>query len=358
MLWDPDAHEPLVQEAWDEDQARAAIREIAADAEDAFADGWPAHPADVDADDPGPWGGLYLGGAGVVDGLRRLAQRGLVELGRDYLSYVEDLQPDTEGPSLMAGETGVLLVRQRLSPSSSTLERLRDLVAANADDDHRELVWGSPGTMLVAAELGFEDLWQASADRLLAGRDPDTGLWEQNLHGRVDRHLGPAHGFAGCVLALGGLDGAAETARRYAVVEDGLANWPPYDDGLLVRNGTIRVQWCHGAPGMVTSLGDLLDEDLALAGGELTWKAGPPAKGAGLCHGTAGNGHTFLTLFDRTGDERWLDRARRFAVHSIAQVEAARGDHGMGRYSLWTGDLGTALYLADCIDGAGRLPLP
>ena len=109
---------------------------------------------------------------------------------------------------------------------------------------------------------------------------------------------------------------------------------------------------------MITSLGDRLDEDLALAGGELTWRAGSPAKGAGLCHGTAGNGYAFLTLFERTGDERWLDRARRFAVHSIAQVERARADHGMGRHSLWTGDLGTALYLADCIDGAGRLPLP
>lgn len=358
MLWDPDAHEPLVQEPWDEDRARTAIRTIAADAEDAFADGWPAHPADVGAGDSGPWGGLYLGGAGVIDALRRLAERGLVELGRDYVPYVERVQPDTEGPSLLAGETGVLLLRQRLSPSSVTLERLRDLVAANVGDDHRELVWGSPGTMLVASELGFGDLWHASAESLLAARDPETGLWEQNLRGRVDRHLGAAHGFAGCVLALGRLDGAAETARRYAVVEDGLANWPPHDDGSLVRNGTIRAQWCHGAPGMITSLGDLLDEDLALAGGELTWRAGPAAKGAGLCHGTAGNGHAFLTLFERTGDERWLDRARRFAVHSIAQVERARADHGMGRYTLWTGDPGTALYLADCIDGVGRLPLP
>jgi len=357
VLWDPDAHEPLVQEPWDEGRARAAIREIAAEAEDAFADGWPAHPGDVDADDSGPWDELYLGGAGVVDALRRLAERGLVELRRDYVSYVERLRPDTEGPSLMVGETGVMLVRQRLSPSSATLERLRDLLAENVGDDHRELVRGSPGTMLVANELAFEDLWQASAESLLAARDPETGLWEQNLDGRVGRHLGAAHGFAGCVLALGGLDGSSETARRYAVVEDGLANWP-CDDGLLVRNGTIRVQWCHGAPGMVTSLGDVLDEDLALAGGELTWRAGPVVKGASLCHGTAGNGYAFLTLLERTDDERWLDRARGFAVHSIAQVERERAVNGMGRYSLWTGDLGTALYLADCIDGAGRLPLP
>jgi hypothetical protein len=37
---------------------------------------------------------------------------------------------------------------------------------------------------------------------------------------------------------------------------------------------------------------------------------------------------------------------------------ASRWDHGRGRYTLWTGDLGTALYLADCIDGGGTLPLP
>jgi hypothetical protein len=358
VLWDPTAHQPLVEDDWDAERARAAIEAISSDAEEAFVDGWPAHPLDADPGDAGPWRGLYLGSAGVVDALRRLSERGFAELGRDYVPYLERLGGDAEGPSLMAGETGVLLVRQRLSPSQRTVERLRELIASNVEAEQRELVWGSPGTMLVARELGFDDLWQQSADRMLATRDPDTGLWEQNLFGRAERHLGPAHGFAGCVLALGRVEGAAETARRYAVVDDGLANWPAHDDGVLVRNGTIRLQWCHGAPGMVTSLGDLLDEDLALAGGELTWRAGPLAKGAGLCHGTAGNGYAFLTLLERTGDERWLDRARRFAMHSIAQVERARTDYGMGRYSLWTGNLGTALYLADCIDGGGALPLP
>jgi hypothetical protein len=358
VLWDPDAHEPLVEATWDEEHARAAIRTTASDAEEAFADGWSAHPLDAEPGDPGPWGSLYLGGSGVVDALRRLAQRGFLELRRDYLPYLEHLEPDVEGPSLMVGETGVLLVRHRLSPSQRTLDRLRELVARNVDDDHRELVWGSPGTMLVARELGFEDLWRASADSLLAARNPETGLWEQTLRGKVDVQLGPAHGFAGCVLALGAVDDAGETARRYALVEDGLANWPPHADGLLVRNGTIRVQWCHGAPGMVTSLGGLLDEDLAVAGAELTWRAGPLTKGANLCHGTAGNGYAFLTLFARTGDELWLRRARAFAVHAISQVERSRAAHGRGRHSLWTGDLGTALYLADCIDGAGRLPLP
>jgi len=90
----------------------------------------------------------------------------------------------------------------------------------------------------------------------------------------------------------------------------------------------------------------------------LTWRAGPLRKGANLCHGTAGNGYAFLALLERTGDERWLTRARAFAMHALDQVERARSTHGRGRYTLWTGDLGTALYLADCIDGGGELPLP
>ena len=360
MLWSPEAHEPVVDDPWDPERARAAVRDIARDAENAFAEGWPAHPQDSDPDDPGPWASLYLGGAGVVDGLRRLAARGLVELQRDYVAYLEGLEPDAADAGLWIGETGIRLVQHRLAPSAAARERLRELVLSNADDERRELMWGSPGTMLVARELGFDDLWEESAERLRADRDPDTGLWTQHLYGMVDQFIGPAHGFAGCVLALGPEPGVAETARRFAVVENRLANWPPRtsSEGLKGGDGLIRVQWCHGAPGMVSSLGRLLDEDLALAGGELTWRAGPLVKGPNLCHGTAGNGYAFLALFERTGDELWLERARCFAAHAIAQVERERAAYGMGHYSLWTGDLGTALYLADCLEGAGALPLP
>jgi hypothetical protein len=40
-----------------------------------------------------------------------------------------------------------------------------------------------------------------------------------------------------------------------------------------------------------------LKEQIALGGGELTWRAGPLEKGGGLCHGTSGNGYAFLVLF-------------------------------------------------------------
>jgi lanthionine synthetase-like protein len=164
------------------------------------------------------------------------------------------------------------------------------------------------------------------------------------------------------VLALGDrATDVSETLQPFAVEEDGLVNWLPYAGMTRLeahRDGRIRTQWCHGAPGIVATLGSLLDEEPAAAGAELTWRAGPLEKGPGLCHGTSGNGYAFLAMLDRTGDERWLARARAFAMHAAAQMEHSRSPDGRCRYTLWTGDLGAALYLADCIDGRGALPLP
>ncbi len=355
-----------MDEPWSAERVRTAIASIVAEAESAFDDGWSMHPRDVEKnDDPASrFRTLYLGGAGVVAALHRLAQRGFVELQRDYVPYLErsleappDFPEDDAERSLWMGETGIRLVLQRLAPSRANLERLSGLIAANAQDERCELMLGSPGTILAGRELGLDVT--ASAEWLQDQRDAD-GLWTQHLFGRRTRHLGPAHGFAGCVLALGDVASVSETLERFAVEEDGLVNWPPVAGLRLDENGDgqIRTQWCHGAPGIVATLAHLLDEELAVAGGELTWRAGPLRKGANLCHGTAGNGYAFLALLERTGDERWLARARAFAMHAAHQVERSRSEYGRGRHTLWTGDLGTALYLADCIEGGGRLPLP
>lgn len=366
MLYEPDAHEALADEPWSAERVRTAIASIVTDAESAFDDGWPTHPQDIVEDDDAStrFRTIYLGGAGVVDALRRLELRGFVELGRDQVPYLErslearpDFPDEDAERSLWNGETGIRLVLQRLAPSPGNLDRLSELIAANERDERCELMWGSPGTILAGRELGLDV--SASIEWLQDKRDAD-GLWTQRLAGKSDRFLGPAHGFAGCMLALGDSDRVSETLRRFAVEQDGLVNWPPVEGMRLDANGDgqIRVQWCHGAPGIVATLAHLLDEELAVAGGELTWRAGPLRKSAGLCHGTAGNGYAFLALLERTGDERWLNRAHAFATHAEGQVERSRLEHGRGRHTLWTGDLGTALYLADCVDGGGALPLP
>ena len=201
--------------------------------------------------------------------------------------------------------------------------------------------------------------------------DPELGcrIWIQHRRGRLIRSVGAGHGFASNVRALlrGGalLDpavvadlehAAAETATILAVREDGLANWPTAADPFWAADFPIRAQWCHGAPGLVTSLAVLpgttrstrCSQTRASSSGE----AGPLRKGAGLCHGTAGNGCAFLALHARTGEDRWLERARAFAMHAIEQVE-----RGQPRPSLWTGDVGVALYLRACLDGWEGLPV-
>ncbi len=243
----------------------------------------------------------------------------------------------------------------------------------NADNEAHDLMWGAPGTLLAAramlewsADERWADAWHESAEALLAARD-EEGFWTHRLYGEEYRGLGPPHGVPGNVRVLldGPLDEAVrealrrETAAllaRTAVLEDGFANWPgTARETLPGGDGQIRLQWCTGAPGVIVATADCLDEELLLAGARLVWRAGPhgPDKGPCLCHGTAGNGYALLKAFERTGDEEWLARARRFAVHALEQVER----RGRGRFSLWTGDVGAALFAADCCEAKAAYPV-
>ncbi len=153
-----------------------------------------------------------------------------------------------------------------------------------------------------------------------------------------------------------------ETLSRLAVVEDGLANWPADAGGPLVIREQIRVQWCHGAAGVLTTMWDAVPDDnawseLLLAAGRLVWEAGPIRAAPGLCHGTAGNAYALLALWRRTGDGRWLERARAFAQHAAGQVEERAARLGRGWHSLYTGDEGVGLCLASCLAGDERMPV-
>ena len=79
-------------------------------------------------------------------------------------------------------------------------------------------------------------------------------------------------------------------------------------------------------------------------------------RGSSICHGTAGNGYALLKAFERTGDESWLERAALRRARARADATAALR-RGRGRYSLFTGDLGVALYLATCLDADAAFPV-
>jgi hypothetical protein len=391
VLYQPEDFEPLTEEPWDEARVRDAIRGIVADADAAFdtATLWPAHGWDG-WQAKLPLKNLYVGAAGVLwalDELRRLghaetqvdlaaAALRALELWRAEQDFIEDLiRPEPAESALFLGESGVLLVACRLAPGAQLADDLLARVRANVANETEELFWGAPGTLLAAAAMrdwSGEERWEAAARetaQALAGRRDGDGLWTQRLYGNEYRSLGAPHGLVGNVSALLHVEDerndelmgdTAALLARTAVLEDGLATWPLAEGrGLEARDGQIRLQWCGGAPGVVIAAAPYLHEELLLAGAELVWQAGPHSldKGAGICHGTAGNGYALLKAFARTGDERWLERARRFAVHALGQVERLRSDNGRGRYALWTGDVGVALFAASCLAGDARYPL-
>jgi hypothetical protein len=397
MLFDPLRHQPLSATAWDEARARDALQEIVSDALGAMQPGvsWPMHPRDDDGDLPsGGFKGTYLGSAGVLWALWFLQQQGAIDTALDFpeamarvsAAYVADPDSGERVPSYFLGEAGILLAQWRMSPSDDIAARLHEVVEANLRNPTLEALWGAPGTMLAAwhmwqqtKDMRWAELFRRNADELIAacGWDEQRKLrvWTQDLYGKKVRYLGAGHGFVGNVFPLllgGGLLGDAqrETVTSWcerllqetALEEDGAANWLP---GLWQgAQSKVLMQWCHGAPGIVTSLAPLrvgtspVLDALLLEAGEAVWRAGPLSKGASLCHGTAGNGQALLALFQRTGDVMWLSRARLFAMHAVAQSAEDRRAVGRGRYTLWTGDVGVALFLWDCLQGRYRgMPL-
>jgi lantibiotic modifying enzyme len=386
MLYQPEGYEPLAGD-WDEEHARAGIRAIVADADAAFGAEslWPADDWDSWRT-PTPLKSLYVGAAGVIWALDELRSRGHAETRTDLAAAAAetlsewrrepDLMAEIELPTtkesgLLAGESGILLVAFGLTREAELADDLYERVRENEQSEAEDVMWGTPGTLVASRRMlewtgdeRWRDACQAGADALWSRRD-DEGYWTQRLHGASYKGIGTAHGLVGNVQALRPLLDAERRGQlerdtnallaRSAFVEDGLANWAYIErPELASAAGEIRLQWCAGAPGIVVSAADYLDEELLLAGAELVWRAGPPTKekGAGICHGTAGNGYAFLAAFDRTGDEEWLERARRFAAHALGQVE--RGD---GRYSLWTGDVGAAVFAADCLEARTCYPV-
>jgi hypothetical protein len=396
MIYDPARHEALHSEPWSEDRALSAIRQIVGDAEARFSPEryWPLHPQDTDAGSSALLTPLYFGALGVMWALHHLRDSGAAALARDYSANLERLQHDnrlwlgkqyesSKGAYLM-GDTPCLLMRYASDPANMAIaDELDNLIAANIDHPTRELMWGAPGTMLAALflyERYGDERWakwfRKTALQLWAQLQWSDEFacyyWTQDLYGNRATYLDAVHGFVATASPLirgRALLEAAEwsawqdciinTISRTATWQDDRVNWRAC---LVPPEGTgdrFLMQFSHGAPGFVICLGGLPSsalDSLLLAAGETIWTAGPLRKGSNLCHGTGGNGYAFLKLYHRTGDNRWLDRARSFAMHGIAQVEADWSKYGQGRYSLWTGDVGFAIYLWHCVHATHLFP--
>jgi Lanthionine synthetase C-like protein len=337
MIFNPERHEPLTRQQWNERLVRYAIRDIV----DEVVTAGPPEEGEFSV-------GVYEGAAGELYALRTLGTEVDWPLGPGH------------GAGLGDGEVGVALV-------SRDRERFRAAARESLVDPWNDLFFGAAGVLVAARLLGEDDIARAAIGRMWATWSFDSKvracLWTQEWDDRSEQFLGFGHGLVGNAYALlstvrlQGVEHQAELLQRVvealertAVREGMLVNWLP----TVGSDGSdVRVQWCHGAPGVICALAGAPAhrklEALLLAAGELAWEAGPVRGGAGLCHATAGNGWAFLKLNRRTQDRKWLARARRFAMHAIGQRTGERG--------LWSGDLGLALYLRACLDGDDRWPL-
>ena len=396
MLYDPARHEPLNPLAWDDALVRATIDAIARDARARFSAEklWPLHPKDFEPGDDmsQPALPMYYGAVGTIWALHYLQHVGAIARSQRYDETLTDVRthlhawlrqlPNDETASYLMGDTPVLLIQYEADPTPDLTEQLFELIARNIEHPARELMWGSPGTMLAALHLyershdaRWRELFRRTAERLHSqlvwSDEVGCHYWTQDLYGRESVYLDAVHGFIATAFVL--IRGRAlltseewerweqiiiQTTQRTAVRESGHANWPPLLDQVRTTRPSL-MQFCHGSPGFVVCLGRFPSsalDDLLIEAGEATWAAGPLKKGANLCHGTGGNGYAFLRLFERTQDERWLDRARAFAMHGIQQMRADEREYGQLRYSLWTGDPGFAIYLWDCLQAKAHFP--
>ena len=382
QLFDPSLHEPLVERPWSTAVALEGAAEIARDALDAARDSlWPLHRDDTqDDDDFDQATCLYFGAAGVALALDWLARE--IDTPRpatvpDLFGRIRDLHasnpPFTPSPSSwLIGRSGVAAAMTVLDDGS--MDRVLHEAATVIDNPSHDPLTGAGHALLGLLSLidlhpgdaRLVDLFRTGVARELDELQPgpaDCEMWNVDLYGNPKWMIGAGHGAAGTLQPM--LRGArllsTDTNTRVLRVarelvaatvlrEGDCANWPPASASDDIKR---PVQWCHGAPGIVLALADAARDDdatraLLVAGGELTWRAGPLVKGSTICHGTSGSALALLQLFDLTGDELWLDRARRLALHALDQVRRRRAEVGHGRYSLMTGDLGVAACLVQC----------
>ncbi|XP_028659894.1 lanC-like protein 2 [Erpetoichthys calabaricus] len=257
----------------------------------------------------------------------------------------------------------------------SKLLQLHRAVLSSDSDMPDELLYGRAGYLFALLylnrEIGSETVPETnikevvdailesgknlSKDERKTDRCPLLYQWHRK------QYIGAAHGLAGIYYMLMQPEAKVDVEVLNDLIKPSIdyvrhkkfrsGNYPS-----SLSNETDRlVHWCHGAPGvihMILQAHKVFKEEKylkdAVECSDVIWQRGLLRKGYGICHGTAGNGYSFLSLYKQTQDKKYLYRACKFAEWCLDY-----GTHGCRipdrPYSLFEGMAGAIYFLSDIL---------
>ena len=335
---------------------------------------------------------LYDGACGVLWALDYLEAVEAAALSRSHAVDLDELlarnralleaATEPNRASFLLGDTPIRMLSFGAAPTDDVAQALDALIAGNTGHPARELMLGSPGTLLAALSLyertgnkRWSDLFRLTAGRLWSqlewSPERDVFLLDAAVV-RPALHLSWCRArFRGYRLAIG--PGAQPAGRRRMGRPGGLHRQYGAARGRSTRcarqlvAGARRRERCSKEAASVlpwsAGLRHLSRKPAEHGARRLAARRGGDHLGGGTAHQgfqpVSWHRRQWIRLcglYQRTHDSMWLQRARSFAMHGIAQTEDGAHTHGQFRYSLWTGDLGFAIYLWDCLRAQAQFP--
>ena len=143
------------------------------------------------------------------------------------------------------------------------------------------------------------------------------------------KYIGAAHGLAGVLFTMLQIPLVKDSKYKdkLQISLDAMIRYGK--DGKYCRkvdDPSKIFQWCHGSPGIISTLlkaseiyGDEKYQRLAEEAIEETWKNGILTKGNNLCHGISGNSYVFFQMYQNTRKQKYLYYAYQFYQSSISK---------------------------------------
>ncbi|XP_067107836.1 lanC-like protein 2 isoform X6 [Osmerus mordax] len=255
---------------------------------------------------------------------------------KDLLQQIEEglKTADPHDFSTYTGWTGIALLYlqlHRVTCEASHLQRALDYVKRtlrNLNGRRVTFLCGDAGPLAVAAVVhhrlsNHTDSQDCIAKLLQLQRavlSPDSEVPDELLYGRagylyallyVNKEISPNTVDEGTITKV--VTAIVESGKNLSSEEKKTERCPL----LYEWHKKQYVGAAHGLAGIYYMLMQVFKEEKYLKEaqecGEVIWQRGLLRKGYGLCHGTAGNGYTFLSLYRLTQDRKHLYRACKFA---------------------------------------------